>query len=168
MKITKDPIDARNERDAYEEAHDGCYKCPYCLDAEVRAFEEQLRTEHGYIQQYDNILCVDREFYRLLPDGTIDRTVQNLSPAIEKYDTVTITKGRPKSKRYKVFLVDKYRCRLCGAEWESNPYAQPDEAEIKRRQSMRQMYWRQKHQKKYEVVFDDGSKWSGYSLENNL
>lgn len=122
MKITKAPIEAELDRKTYERAHDGCYKCPLCKGAEMAMLEIKYACEDDsgftyrqFSNKYGRFLYTNGTLFRLNEAGEIKERVKNMT-FIENRAPVFIEK---KHIRYKI---DRYRCSLCGAEWESDPF----------------------------------------------
>ena len=120
MKITKTSLEVKMEQDQYKEAHDGCEKCPCCKEADVIARKMELENDlanHKAMKYYmaDSLVILGSHVYELCDDGSIGDCVGS-NRFVKQLRSEEYTKH---GVRYRI---DKYRCRICGSEWESDPY----------------------------------------------
>lgn len=97
MKIIKSSKHISRERDEYNKAHEGCFKCPEC----------------GNTKFYESA-CLNKP-----KDAVVASRMLTLDRRINTHDTMP---GDSSSYRTTLGYIDRYICRKCGCAWESEPF----------------------------------------------
>lgn len=98
MKITKTSIEEKLDREIFNQAHDGCDRCPCCyvtneeLLAPLRKSAEHFWAASMALERHPNRFYLSYRKYN-----------------VGVFKPVTM-------------VVDEYKCPKCGAKWESDPY----------------------------------------------